>query len=64
MIINKSFIKNIDIFKIHWRQKNMRISEKFNLQVSQFELDFVDVDFNNDCRLYIDPFQYDRIRQV
>jgi len=34
----------------------MRISSLFNLQVSQHELDFVDVDLDEDCPLYIDPF--------
>lgn len=34
----------------------MKISEVFNLQVSQLELDFVDVDLEKDCALYLDPF--------
>ncbi|HBV88089.1 MAG TPA: hypothetical protein DEF42_15880 [Desulfosporosinus sp.] len=34
----------------------MKISEIYNLQVSQHELDFVDVDLDTDCHLYIDPF--------
>ncbi len=34
----------------------MKISEIFNLKVSQFGLDFVDVDLDKDCTLYIDPF--------
>lgn len=34
----------------------MKISEIFNLKVSQLELDFVDVDLDKDCPLYIDPF--------
>lgn len=34
----------------------MRVSEKLGLKVSQHELDFVDVDLDKDCPLYIDPF--------
>ena len=34
----------------------MKISEIFNLHTSQIELDFVDVDLDRDCALYIDPF--------
>lgn len=34
----------------------MKISQLFSLNVSQLELDFVDVDLDHDCPLYIDPF--------
>lgn len=34
----------------------MRISEKLNLGVSQYELDFIDADLEADSKLYIDPF--------
>lgn len=34
----------------------MRISEIWELEVSPFELDFIDVDLDNDYSLYIDPF--------
>ncbi len=34
----------------------MKISDYFSLNVTQYELDFVDVDLDKDCPLYIDPF--------
>lgn len=34
----------------------MRITEYFNLNRKQNELDFVDIDFNNDTPLFIDPY--------
>lgn len=34
----------------------MRISEIFGLSLSPFELDFVDIDIDKDCPLFIDPF--------
>lgn len=34
----------------------MRISEIFGLSLSPYELDFVDVDIDEDCPLFIDPF--------
>ena len=34
----------------------MRISEIFNLNKSQAELDFVDIDIEKDLPLFIDPF--------
>ena len=34
----------------------MRISKKLGIQASQYELDFLDVDFDKDSPLYIDPF--------
>src|SRR4051812_9551411 len=33
----------------------MRISRRFGLEVSQYELDFVDIDTSRDLRLFIDP---------
>ena len=33
----------------------MRVSEYFNLNKTQPSLDFVDVDVENDVRLFIDP---------
>ena len=34
----------------------MRVSEIFGLSLSPYELDFVDVDIDEDCPLFIDPF--------
>lgn len=34
----------------------MKISDHFKLNVTQYELDFIDVDLTQDCPLYIDPF--------
>lgn len=34
----------------------MKISDHFKLNVTQYELDFIDVDLAQDCPLYIDPF--------
>ena len=34
----------------------MNISKIFGLGVSKYELDFLDVDLDEDCPLYIDPF--------
>jgi hypothetical protein len=34
----------------------MRISKKFGLQKSQYELDFIDIDTEGDTPLFIDPY--------
>lgn len=34
----------------------MKISEIYNLQKSQAELDFVDIDVTKDLPLFVDPF--------
>lgn len=34
----------------------MKISEVFGLSLSPYELDFVDVDIDEDCPLFVDPF--------
>lgn len=34
----------------------MKVIEKLNLKVSQFEIDFVNIDLDVDTPLYIDPF--------
>ena len=34
----------------------MRLSEFFNLQKSQYELDFIDIELNSDIPLFIDPY--------
>ena len=43
-------------FIISRREIFMKISEIFDLGVSQIQLDFVDIDIENDYPLYIDPY--------
>ncbi len=40
----------------HYKERWMKISEIFNLEKSQPELDFVDIDVEIDTPLFIDPF--------
>jgi len=37
-------------------RSNMRFSEAFNLNKSQSELDFVDINLDTDAPLFIDPY--------
>jgi len=39
----------------------MRISEIFNLDKSQYELDFVDIDVDFDMPLFLDPYYISKL---